>query len=201
MNAELHHINRTQDEGQRISRADFLKRLGLLTGVALVGCSPMEILFKAYPKKFDDDTALVDRMLRTFVVTVLPGAPIDDEHLVRIFTDSYYPFYQHCGFFVSQLAQRSEDQFGTERFDLLTLEQRTCVVQDGLQADETVRRLFRAAIFMAQISFYAGIYDDERGCQLIDFEGSNNGFTPDEMYYANNQAYLARELTGNGNYA
>jgi hypothetical protein len=201
VNTELHYNHCTQDEGRRISRVDFLKRLGLLAGVALAGCSPFKALFKAYPRRFDDDATLIDNMLRAFVVTVIPGAPIDDEHLVRIYADRYYPFYQHSGFFVSQLAQRSKDLFGSERFDCLTLEQRTRVVQDGLQADVTVGRLFRAAIFMAQISFYAGIYNDEGGCPLIDFEGSNNGFTPDEMCYANNRTYLVRELTSNGNYA
>lgn len=186
---------------RRISRIEFLKQMALVSGAVLVGCSPVKVLLKAYPGKFDTDSALVDRILRAFVVTVIPGAPVDQDDLVRIYTDEFYPFRNYCGFFAADLVQRSDDLFGTEKFEELTLEQRTAVIQNGLTADSTVHQLYTAAIFMAQVSFYGSIYNDDRGCALIDFQGTNTGFTPDEMCYNNVSPNLAREITVTGNYA
>lgn len=185
---------------RKISRLDFLKQISMLIGFVAVGCSPVRVLLKAYPKKFDADTLLVDQILRAFVVTVIPGAPDDDPNLTRIYSDEYYPFHSYCGFFVSDLSRRSADLYGDDRFDRLSAEQRTNVIEDGLRADATVARLYRAAIFMAQVSFYAGIYDDEKGCPLIDFHGSNSGFTLDEMCYPDCSSLLAHECTKYGNY-
>jgi len=149
----------------------------------------------------DSDEKLIDSILRAFVVTVIPGAPIDDPHLTRMYSDEFYPFHSYRGFFVSDLCRRGEDLYGTERFDQLSLEQRTKVVQDGLDADATTSRLYRGAIFMAQVSVYGSIYDDENGCSLIDFHGANSGFTPEEMCYRDNSPFLAGEITQDGNYS
>lgn len=195
----------TKDDGtflaRKISRLDFVKQMALLSGAVLVGCSPLKIFFKAYPGKFDTDSALVDRILRAFVVTVIPGASFDQPDLVRIYTDEFYPFRNYCGFFAADLVQRSKELFGTEKFDELTLEQRTSVIQNGLEADSTLRQLYTGAIFMAQVSFYGSVYNDDRGCALIDFHGTNSGFTPDEMCYNNASLSLAKEITSTGNYA
>ncbi|MBI1805068.1 MAG: hypothetical protein HY033_08920 [Ignavibacteriae bacterium] len=185
---------------RKISRLDFIKNLSLLSGLLVAGCTPLRILLKQFPEEFKTNNELIDTMLRAFVVTVIPGAPFDDPNLTRIYTDDFYPFHSYCGFFVSDPSKRSEELYGTERFEQLAFDQRTKVIQGGLQADATLARLYAGAIFMAQASFYGGIYDDEKGCPLIDFHGTNSGFSADEMFYPDGRSFLACEVTQTGNY-
>jgi hypothetical protein len=184
---------------RRVSRLSFLKQISVILGIAVSGCSPLRILLKDYPRKFDDDPGLRESTLRSFVTTVIPGAAIDEPDLVRIYGDSYYPFHPYCGFFVSDLSRRSSDLFGTDEFSRLPPEQRTAVIEDGLDADATIARLYRGAVLMAQASYFGGIYGDAKGCPLIDFHGANRGFTEREMYYPNASAFLASEATVDGN--
>lgn len=186
--------------GRQISRLDFLKQVGIFSGSILVGCSPIRILLKDYPKRYDSDTTLREATLRAFVTAVIPGAPPDEPNLVRMFSDDYYPFRSYCGFFVSDLNKRSKELYDMNRFDELTPVQRTEIIRQGLDADATTARLYRAAILVAQASFYGGIYDDEKGCRLIGFEGTNSGFAPEEMSYTNCSLVLAHEATSSGNY-
>jgi len=183
-----------------ISRRFFLGQVAAASATFVASCTPVRILIKSYPKKFDKEDQLVDIILRAFVLTVIPGAPVDDENLTRIYSDTFYPFHKYCGFFVSDLSDRSKNLFGNEKFDQLSLKQRTAVIEDGLGADGTTARLYRGAILMAQISFYGGIYDDDEGCPLIDFQGANGGFEKEEMCYPNSSSWLAKEITKNGNY-
>ena len=185
---------------RQISRKEFLKQFSMASALLFAACTPAKILLKAYPEEFKNDPRLRERVLRAFVTTVIPGADEDDPHLVRIFEDEYYPFHSYCAFFTSDLCNRSSDLFSEERFDRLTSAQQTKVIADGLEADATASRLYRGAILMAQVSFYAGIYNSEKGCPLIDFHGANTGFTTDEMYYPNSGSMLAPALTTNGIY-
>lgn len=184
-----------------MSRKTFLLQAGLLVGACLAGCTPARILLHAFPSKFENDPTLIDEYLRAFVLTVIPGAPPDDPNLVRIYTDEYYPFAPRCGFFVSDLATRSREICGREAFPSLTLASRSSVVRSGLGGDAIVSRLYQAAIYMAQVSFYGSIYDDARGCPLIDVPGTETYVAPEELTYADAPAILARELTTDGNFA
>lgn len=184
-----------------ISRRFFLGQVAAASAAFVAGCTPVRVLLKSYPQKFDKERQLIDTILRSFVVAVIPEATLDDENLTRIYSDTFYPFHKYCGFFVSDLSDRSKNLFGNEKFDQLSLKHRTAVIEDGLQADGTTARLYRGAILMAQISFYGGIYDDEKGCPLIEFEGTNQGFDQEEMCYVNSSAFLASEVTTDGNYS
>jgi len=186
---------------RRITRHEFVKEISIIAAGLLGGCTPLKIVFNAFPERFSNDTNLCEQMLRSFVTAVIPGAVEDDTNLIRIFRDNYYPFCEYCDFFVSDLAARSANLFGDDQFDRLTQKQRTAVVRDGLDGDATLKRLYQGAIFMAQVSYYAGIYDDEKGCPLIDFQGSNYGFAEEEMYYTNSSLYLAPGATSDGNYS
>jgi hypothetical protein len=163
------------------------------------GFTAIQMLLRIYPKRFREDGSLIDRVLRAFVMTIIPGAPLDDPNLIRMYLDSYYPFCPYSGFLAYDLVRRSRKLHGVERFDELSQTQRTAVVQSALGSDETVSRLYKGAILMAQVSFYGGIYDPEKGCPLIDFPGRNNGYFPREMFYSDAQRFLAVELTGDGN--
>lgn len=200
MNAMSHEWNSSGFFTQRVSRLEFLKQLCIGSGVLLAGCTPMKIVLGAFPDEFKRDTELRERILRAFVTAVIPGASEDDPQLVRMFTDEYYPFHEYCAFFVADLSSRSNRLFGDRHFDNLSLQERTQVIRDGLSDDVMIVRLYRGAIFLSQVSFYAGIYDDEKGCPLIDFHGTNFGFTDEVMYYAETTRFLAPAATATGNY-
>jgi hypothetical protein len=173
---------------------------GLSFGLS-TGCTPLKIGLGMHPRRFDTDMDLRDRVLRAFVTTVIPGAPADAPNLVRVFEDENYPLARFCGSLVSDLCERGDRLFNNPLFSSLTAEQRTEVIQNALGAQSAMRQLYEGAIFLSQISCYAGIYDDAGGCELIGFRGSA-GFVPfADQTYPDPERYLARSLTVNGNYA
>ncbi len=182
-----------------VTRREAIRYLGLITaGLAAGACTPLRIVTRSYSDDFKRDAELVDRVLRSFATTIIPGAPADSANLVRPFHDRDYPFAPYAQFFASDLCRRSYDRFGHGEFCRLTLAQRTQVVSDGLAADGTTRKLYGGAIFLMQVSFYGGIYDDARGCPLIGFPGRYQG---DPVSYDDGGRFLPWSLTASGNYA
>ena len=197
MDATRDH-NRTH---QTLSRRQALRHIGLLAAGLAVGCMPLRIVLKAYPEDFETDPALTDRILRAFVITVIPAAPADDPDLVRVYGDRFYPFAAYRAFFAADLCRRAAERFGTAAFDRLTPEQRTGVIQEGLHADATTQRLYTGAVFLAQISFYGGIYDDAKGCPQIGFDGRYRFRGLEALTYPDPERFLARVLTAGGNFS
>lgn len=184
-----------------LTRREALWRLGaVLAGAAAAGCTPLRIALKAYPEDFTPDGDLVERTLRAFVLTIVPGAPADDPNLTRVFADRFHPFGPYRAFFASDLCRRAIERFGAP-FDGLDPVRRTTVVQRGLQGDATTRRLYAGAILLAQIAVYAGIYDDTRGSPLIDFEGRQRFRGFDALTYPDPERFLAAAQTADGNFA
>lgn len=182
-----------------IGRKEFIKKLSLLTGFFLASCTPLKVILKSYPDQFDE----VDRkeeILKAFVTTIVPGADIKDINICKIFNDEFYGFNKFCGFFVSDLCDKSQEMFNKADFHKLSIDQRTRVVQAGLEDDSTTSKLYTAAIYMAQVSSYCSIYDDEKGCKLIGFAG-NYGFMETEFTSKDFSSFLAEEVTLTGNYA
>jgi len=190
----------TQASPANISRLDFLKKISLSVGVLMTSCTPVKILLYTHEDKYDEDLNLKTNILQAFVTAVIPGTIPNNPDMCKIFCDDYYPFHKYCGFFVSDLCSKSQKLFASECFYDLSIVQRTEVIQSGLEDDSTTERIYTAAIFIAQVSVYCSIYDDEKGCNLIDFTG-NYGFIDAEIYYRNPQVYLAEEITSTGNYS
>ena len=187
---------------ERLSRREALKRLGFLGGAALAaGCTPVKVLLHTYPEPFDRDAALVDRVLAALAITVLPDAGVDAATLARPFYDERFPLHRYRNFLASDLCARSERLCGTDRFELLGQEERARVVEDGLAADAITEKLYTGAIFLAQIAFFAGIYDEESGCTFLDFEGRFRPRPLAEQTYPDAERFLARAATVDGNYA
>jgi len=183
-----------------ISRRQILKNLGLIAAGAAAACTPLKVLVNAYPQSFDADPDLVDRVLHAFVTAVIPGASADDPDLIRAFTDPDYPFAAYAAFFAADLSRRARERFGAgEAFERLTPQQRVAVIRDGLTADGTSRKLYGGAITLAQVAFYAGIYDATRGCALIGFDGANHWHPPGEITHPDPARFLATALTPAGN--
>ncbi len=186
---------------QTIPRRQAIRGLAFLTVGLVAACTPLRVLVDAYPQVFDDDDELVDRVLRAFVTAVIPGAPADDPNLVRAHTDPAYPFAQYAGFFAADLSRRAAQRFDGRPFEQLDVHQRTTVIVDGLKADGTTRKLYSGAIALAQIAFYAGMYDDRKGCALIGFEGGYRWHAPNDITYHDPARFLSYARTADGNYA
>jgi hypothetical protein len=185
--------------GKQLSRRTVLRCLGAITaGIATNACTPLRILTRAYPEEFNHDVDKVGRVLRAFVSAVIPGAPEDSADLVRAYSDRAYPFAPYTAFLASDLCRRARGRCGEDGFWALDARQRTELIGEALAADGATRRLYTAAIFLAQVSFYGGIYDDERGCPLIDFAGRYRG---DEVSYDGAERFLPASCTPSGNYS
>jgi hypothetical protein len=182
-----------------IARREALRRLGVLTAGLASACTPLRIVLHDYPSAFDGEEAS-DRVLRAFVLTVIPEADARDPNLLRAFRDPDLRFAPYRGFFVSDLCQRSAARTG-ESFDRLNQAERLAVVQEGLGADATTARLYTGAILVAQASYYGGIYDDTRGCALIEFEGAYQFRGLAAITYPDPERFLSWPLTADGNCA
>lgn len=186
---------------QTIPRRQALRGLAFLTVGLAAACTPLRVLVDAYPQVFDDDDQLVDRVLRAFVTAVIPGAPAQDPDLVRAHTDPAYPFAQYAGFFAADLSRRAAERFTGRAFERLEVRERMTVITEGLRSDGTTRKLYSAAITLAQIAFYAGMYDDKKGCALIGFEGGYRWHRPSDITYDDAVRFLSPPRTADGNYA
>jgi hypothetical protein len=184
-----------------IPRREALRRLAALTAGLVSACTPLRIVLHDYPVSFDEDSDRADRVLRAFVLTVIPEADADDPNLVRAFGDQDLPFAQYRGFFVSDLCQRAAARTGEAAFERLSQSERSAVVRDGLEADGTTQRLYRGAVLIAQASYYANIYDDARGCPLIDFDGSYRFRGLAAITYPDPERFLSESLTRDGNWS
>ncbi len=182
-----------------IGRLDFIKKISLLAGAIATGCSPVKILLNLYPEIYNDNK-LKEQIITAFITTVIPGANPNEPNLCRIFSDNYYPFYKYCGFFVSDLCEKSKNHFGIENFHELNLWQRTEIIKEGLKDEFTTSRIYTAAIYITQVSYYCSIYDEKKGCELIDFEGSY-GFLNVDNHFDKDKLKLANEITCHGNYS
>jgi len=183
-----------------MSRREAVRWLGLgAAGIAVAACAPVQIALHHWPERFDADEELTDRVLRAFVDTVVPGAAGVDP--ARVYADPFYGLAPYRSFLAVDLCRRAERLHGDGRFDRLPSEARTAVVRDGLHADGTTRRLYTGAAFVAQLSTYAGVYDDERGCPLIEFEGRYRPRPLDQVTYPSPGRFLAAGVTTDGNYA
>jgi hypothetical protein len=178
-----------------MERRDAVRYLAwMLAGAATGACTPLRIVTRAFPAEFKNDPELVARTLRAFVAAVVPGATDS----ARALLDRRYPFAAYAAFFASDLSRRAERRYGAPDFAALGLAQRTAVIEDGLAADATTRKLYRGAIYLTQLAIYAGIYDDDSGCALIDFQGRYRG---EAISYADPESFLPAPLTVSGNAA
>lgn len=187
-----------------VSRREAMRRMaivgtGLTVGLA-AGCTPIKIGLGVYPNSYDTNLEIGERVLRAFVTTVIPGIPATTPNLIRVFEDDDYPLAQFRGYLISDLCERADKLFDMKLFSALDAEQRIRVVQDALSAHKTTRQVYEGAIWLAQISCFAGIYNDAGGCELIDFQGASGLLPLAEQTYPAPELYLAHSLTADGNY-
>jgi hypothetical protein len=188
-----------QPKKAALSRRDALRHGGVLIAGLAAACTPLRIVLHDYPRRFETDEALRERVLRAFALTVIPEADRDAPDLTRAFGDPSYPFAAYRAFFASDLSRRGADRFGEPAFDRLTQAQRTAVIEDGLRGDATTRKLYTGAIYLLQISYYAGIYDALGGCPLIGFDGAYRYRGAAAITYPDPERFLGASRTVDGN--
>lgn len=191
---------RQGDDRRTVNRRQVLGRLGVLAaGLTAVACTPLRIVMHIYPEDFDQQPELVDRILGAFARTVIPGVEGAAARVVRAYHDPTFPLGSFTSFLAADLCRRSAACYGTDAFDRLGLTERTRLVQDVLAEGGTAARLYGGAVFLAQVAFYGGIYDDDEGCPAIGFEGRYRFRGIDATTYPEPERFLARQLTRDGN--
>jgi len=158
----------------------------------------VQMVLGIFPHRFHNDKKLKEKILRGFVITIIPGADPGDENLIKMYTDNYYPFSTYCGYFVYDLQRRSKKLFRNKKFTELSLKEKTEVVQNALSGNELTGRLYKGAILMAQVSYYGAVYNEERGCPMISFPGKNNGYKTEETTYSFSDRWFDKELSPDG---
>ncbi len=158
----------------------------------------IQMVLRIFPRKYCNDNQLKDKILRAFVTTIIPGSDINDQNLVKMYEDNFYPFSNYCGYFVFDLNRRGKTLYSGRDFWKLTLPEKTRVVQYALSGRELTRRLYKGAILMAQVSFYGAVYNEGRGVPLINFPGENDGYSNRESTYDFGCSLFDNELTANG---
>ncbi len=171
-------------------------KLNLTPAAAFTG---VRMILGWFPSFYRSNRTIQDAVLGAFVLTVIPGADPEEANLVRMYHDGDYPFAPFSGFLVFDIVRRAEKLHGSKAFQLQSLAQRTAVIQDALAANDTVSRLYKGAMLMAQVSYFAGIYDPAKGCAMIDFPGANSGFSLAESSYPFAKQCFDSEMTNDGN--
>ena len=170
----------------------------ILAAAATEACTPLRIVTRSFPTEFKHDPDLVAETLRAFTAAVIPGFDPGTSDPARALLDRRYPFAKYAPFFAADLSHRAARRFAGSAFASLDLAQRTAVIMEGLEGDATTRKLYRGAIFLTQVATYAGIYDGDAGCSLIDFPGRYRG---GEVSYPDPESFLPQSLTAQGNAA
>lgn len=182
----------------RLGRREALLRLAQISvALAASGCTPVRYVLHLYPDELDRTDA-GDRILAAFGRTVVPGARVNDPNVFRALRDPALPFHRFAGFLAADLDDRAQRRHRCG-FAALGPEQRVAVVEDGLQAGGTTCRLYEGAIFLTQIAHFAGIYDPEHGCPLIDFDGAYRFHDLEATTFPDPDRYLARSVSPDGN--
>jgi hypothetical protein len=190
----------TRSEG--MTRRSMLRTLGIVAlGSAaggLAGCAPLRVATRWAPAGYAHDGGRVDAALAMFAATIVPGADAEPSDAARILLDDAYPFRSYARTFAADLDSRTRRLSGPPAFTQADAASREAVVADGLRADAATRRLYAGAIFMVQVSFYAGLYTDD-GCPLIGFDGRFRGIDRRTHTHPHPERFRAAYATTDGN--
>ena len=113
----------------------------------------------------------------------------------RLLSESTLPFAPYHLDLSAHLCQSGRKYVDEWRFHLLSPSERRRVIQHGLDGGRLVRRLYAAAVFIAQVGTFAGIYDDDRGCSLIEYPGRNQLLNWSRMSYQDLPDLYAADAT------
>lgn len=174
-------------ERETLDRRRLIALLAVATaGLAAPGCIPLDRLLSRYRSMLGDDPELETSIYRGLVDAVVPGldaGTLDSPNLTRVFFDEDLPFAPYHLDLSAHLCKSARRHFDDWRFDELNPAERRQVVRLGLNGGRLVGRLYAAGVFITQVATYAGIYDDDRGCAMIEYPGRNQLLNWGRMCY------------------
>ena len=183
-----------------VSRRAMLKTLALSAAALGTGCTPVRFLLRTTNTDLAEDPRRIDEVLKGFVDAVVPGCDPDHAGAIRALGDPQLPFARYRSFLASDLCPRAGELCGQRYFEQLPRSERARVIADGLSADRLTRKLYTGAVFLTQVSLLAGIYDDQAGAPLINFDGGYQFRGLSAVSYPNPERFLPSALTATGNY-
>lgn len=179
---------------QSLTRRQVLAVLAGAGTIALGGCAPLARFAVPRPRISE-----LDRVLQSFVATVVPGSG-DSPDLIRAFADPFYSFAEWRPWLGADLCRRAS-RCGQPSFDLLPPSQRTGIIAAGLTGDPVTQRVYTGAVFLAQISAYIPLYDERGPSPLLKYDGPHRFRGLAAVTYPNPERFLAASLTCDGNWA
>lgn len=108
--------------------------------------------------------------LRAFSEVIIPEAQFEEPGLTDVFYDEYYPFLKYIRILSEDLDKVSKKEYQTDCFSDLSLIRRTEIVDRRLIHNGVSGAIYMAAIYLIQLSYFTGIYNPDKGCELIGFQ-------------------------------
>jgi hypothetical protein len=182
-----------------MDRRTALRRLGaILLAAGTAGCTRDMLLGIVYPEAGGLEPDSVGRTLTAFVATIVPefAAP---ERIVPLFADPSLPMAQFHRVLAADLARRTRERAGHDRFDRLAPRERHVLVADGLTAGGIPGRLYNGAVLFTQVLVYGGLGSDDGSCPLAGFEGAFQFRGQTVQTYPDSVSFFARTVTSDGN--
>lgn len=183
-----------------VSRRTMLKGFAAMAMAVGSGCAPVKFLVRPTSPELADDPGRIDDVLRGFVDAVVPGCEPDHANAVRALGDPRFPLARYRAMFASDLCGRAGALCGHRGFAELPRSERARVIRDGLASDALTRRLYTGAVFLTQLALFSGIYDDQAGAPLIEFDGRYRFRGLDAITYPHPEQFLPAAMTSDGNY-
>lgn len=141
--------------------------IGLLASMAIASsCMPVKLIFN--PGKESEKNH--DPTLRAFSEVIIPEAKKDEPGFSDIFYDKYYPFLQYIEILAEDLDKVSRRKYKNKDFSDLSFTDRTHIVESRLTDKGLFSAIYFAAIYLIQLSYFTGIYNQHKGCDLIGFQ-------------------------------
>jgi len=179
-----------------VPRRDVLRYLGLVPlALAAPGCSTIRLAGAVVPGAMDRAHRREPAVMQAFCRTVVPVADADVAQVARVYEDPQFPLAARLPLLVRDLEGRA----GGDGFDSLGGAARERIIQAGASARGPVGRLYRGAILLTQVAFYASIYDDARGCAAIDWPGAGRLPARAEFTHPDPGSFFGRSLSADGN--
>ena len=182
----------------QLSRRRAIALLGMAAaGLAAPGCLVLDRVLSRYRVMLRDNRRVEEAVYRGFVDAVIPGLDArtyDSPNLVRVFFDEDLPFADFHLDMSAHLCKSAAKHCDDWRYHTLDPERRREVIRRGIESGGLVQRLYEGTVFITQVATYANIYDDSRGCRLIDYEGTSGMLDWGRMSYADLPGRYAADI-------
>lgn len=167
-------------------------------GLACGGCRAVNLILDPTPLRDPRDPGLIEPTLRMLVEAVVPGVPVERPGAAVAFFDPAYPLLAYRMELARDLQERAH-RLARAPFDALPRHARQAVIRDGLEEGGLTGQLYAGAVFLAQVSAFAGLHHPDGACPPIDFAGGRSLAPLASQTYPDPHHFLPGPLTRDGN--